>query len=833
MALYKRTLFTIGITVVLLFTAGFTVVEIVFKKSLDRTLHKMLAGFDLVEKDAGDRNMRRVQDAYEELLLSMESKNLDWARWDDAWVFAGNKNQAFINSNMISATVGAMGYDYLIIFDNAGKVLSCASFDEKTGKSRNLSQELLANFTASSPIFTIKDSSSVSSGMIFLPEGPLLFSIRPITHSNGSGPIHGRVMFSQYLDSTLVTKLSMLTHLNLELDPLPKGHELDAVANTGLTALNQDTLLGKLLVRDYNEFPRYMFTISIPRDIRALALRMTDDIYHVARNTDILLLLCFAMGGIAVATMLTVMLTIFIVRPIRLLASQVSTIKKSSDLTVRVNSIGKDEIGKLAVAFNGMLASLEHSQQAVRRQNLERQSILDALPIGLLMLNSDWRITGTPSQTALHWFGSDCIGKSWQSMFGLTSQESITLNEFLEALTQDLMSNKDMQGLNPFPELELQTGMHNWVRIRYFHLPHETPARMDDGIILALLEDITENRMQNDELLALRSENVWFKTVLADPDLFLEFFRESHQGLAAVEVALSSSTSRPSIARAFRHVHTLQGSSSGFGITNLAKEAVDLERQLTILLHHVDQGLSGIQTEVEHNARQSLIRLSQVLSEEEQRLLSSLKQQASDWRTGPSLRIPLHRLREWSALLGSGMGTEVSTAIEDALRMPLARLLHRTLLWFPGMVIRSGKLAELELDGGDVKLPLDWSGMLNDILVHLLRNCVAHGIEAPEERLLLGKKKAGSIHIRGSADHAELSIEIIDDGAGFGIDVNSAFGLGTSILKEYDGLAGRGVGLTAVKAMVEELGGSIQITSRHGVGTTVTLHFHLDPTHVG
>jgi two-component system, chemotaxis family, sensor kinase CheA len=118
--------------------------------------------------------------------------------------------------------------------------------------------------------------------------------------------------------------------------------------------------------------------------------------------------------------------------------------------------------------------------------------------------------------------------------------------------------------------------------------------------------------------------------------------------------------------------------------------------------------------------------------------------------------------------------------------------------------------------------------------VHLLRNAVTHGIEPPKGRAAAGKDPAGRIELRAEQRGGTVAIEVRDDGRGVAAhllaeaaesgslaEVLARPGLSTANGVTQD--AGRGVGLDAVKAHVESLGGSVEVGSETGAGTCVTL----------
>jgi two-component system, chemotaxis family, sensor kinase CheA len=123
---------------------------------------------------------------------------------------------------------------------------------------------------------------------------------------------------------------------------------------------------------------------------------------------------------------------------------------------------------------------------------------------------------------------------------------------------------------------------------------------------------------------------------------------------------------------------------------------------------------------------------------------------------------------------------------------------------------------------------------ISETIIHLLRNAVAHGVELPEERARAGKPARGRIELRAEQRGGLVAIEVYDDGRGVSAkligeagddhslaDVLSQAGFSTA--EEITDVSGRGVGLDAVKAHIESLGGELAVHSEPGHGTTVTL----------
>ena len=161
---------------------------------------------------------------------------------------------------------------------------------------------------------------------------------------------------------------------------------------------------------------------------------------------------------------------------------------------------------------------------------------------------------------------------------------------------------------------------------------------------------------------------------------------------------------------------------------------------------------------------------------------------------------------------------------------------------------QTGKEIEVELSGAELELDRSILDRLGDPLVHLVRNAVDHGIEAPAARREIGKPAAGRLRVEAVRDKDEIRISVRDDGAGIDFEAVRAraveqgllhadladdlppqeiaalvFRPGLSTRDAVSEVSGRGVGMDAVKATIEALGGNVELRSQPGLGTTTTL----------
>jgi chemotaxis protein histidine kinase CheA len=185
----------------------------------------------------------------------------------------------------------------------------------------------------------------------------------------------------------------------------------------------------------------------------------------------------------------------------------------------------------------------------------------------------------------------------------------------------------------------------------------------------------------------------------------------------------------------------------------------------------------------------------------------------------------------------------------------LAPLLESRAVAIPELAREAGKQAEAVLAVGELSVPESVADAVELAATHLLRNSIAHGIEAPRVRAAEGKPMAGTVWVRATRTDDHIRVEIEDDGRGVDTvavrrqairsgllteaEAEAAteadllpllFELGFSTNGRVDELAGRGIGLDAVKAAVERVGGTISVSTHRGRGTT----FHVSiPTERG
>lgn len=166
--------------------------------------------------------------------------------------------------------------------------------------------------------------------------------------------------------------------------------------------------------------------------------------------------------------------------------------------------------------------------------------------------------------------------------------------------------------------------------------------------------------------------------------------------------------------------------------------------------------------------------------------------------------------------------------------------------------IELGKKIDLQMIGAETELDRQVLEIIKDPLTHMVRNSADHGIEDIEGRLAAGKSETGTITLNAYHEGGHILIEIADDGKGLAVEKIRAkaiangmateseldsmtdhqiqqfvFGAGFSTAAQVTSVSGRGVGMDVVKSNIDKIGGTVELSSTEGKGTTFTIKIPL------
>lgn len=196
--------------------------------------------------------------------------------------------------------------------------------------------------------------------------------------------------------------------------------------------------------------------------------------------------------------------------------------------------------------------------------------------------------------------------------------------------------------------------------------------------------------------------------------------------------------------------------------------------------------------------------------------------------------------------------TNLHESVMKVRMVPIESVVNR----FPRMIRdlskKLGKEMELIMTGEETELDRTVIDEIGDPLMHMLRNSADHGLESTIDRLKLGKPQVGTIQLNAYQDGNNVTIDVIDDGAGIDVEkvkasaikkghiteeqaemlsekeaIDLLFRPAFSTAEKISDVSGRGVGLDVVKNKIEGLGGDVEVTTKLGEGTKFTVRLPL------
>src|SRR5580698_8202059 len=196
--------------------------------------------------------------------------------------------------------------------------------------------------------------------------------------------------------------------------------------------------------------------------------------------------------------------------------------------------------------------------------------------------------------------------------------------------------------------------------------------------------------------------------------------------------------------------------------------------------------------------------------------------------------------------------TELQEGVMKTRMQPIGNIWSKFPRTVRDVATMCGKQVRIEMEGKETELDKTIVEAIKDPLTHIVRNSVDHGIEKPERRIAVGKPSEGRLLLRAYHEGGQVIIEISDDGGGLDADkirrkavekglitpeqaarmgeregVNLIFLPGFSTAEKVTNVSGRGVGMDVVKTNIEKIGGTVDVQSKAGTGTTVRMKIPL------
>lgn len=349
MSLRLRTLLVIGATLLVLFAGLHAVSTAIFSR-----------GVETLEQHQAERQMVLGRLMVEGFLAELGKHTRDWAFWDDTCDFMRNGNQAYVRSNLPSATFSQLDFDLFLYFRPDGTLHAGFAYDELQDAVGSPSAACVAAVRENRALTGMLETVPLVTGVIQVEGRPLMVAASPILTSAGEGPSSGTLMIGRYLTPARLQAAAEAAGLDLAL--LPPGGEdppLSAAEPTLIRVEGDDCLAGYFRLAD-----------TLGRDVATIRVNTSRWIRRQVKTSERYLMLNLVVTGVIFLVVVMVLLNRLILARLARLDKGVATIRHAGDLDVRLPVQGRDELECLAATINDTLDTLQQTQNALRHDAL-------------------------------------------------------------------------------------------------------------------------------------------------------------------------------------------------------------------------------------------------------------------------------------------------------------------------------------------------------------------------------------------------------------------------------------------------------------------------------
>lgn len=239
----------------------------------------ILERFTELEAAQTRRNLERVLDGIGSRLQAIERTVVDWAEWDDARQFLLEGDPAFEKRNLTFKTLENLEVSVIAYVTNGGEVRFAGEADPEGERLVPIKESLRRRLLPGSFLPARSRPHESITGIMLLPEGPLLLSCRPVLDSFGKGPSPGLLLMGRWLDRAETAAIGRTVHIPFSLRPLsdqmqPRMREIERLprgaAPISVTIGADDRIYGYGLLRDISGRPVLMAEAAFPRIVQEM-----------------------------------------------------------------------------------------------------------------------------------------------------------------------------------------------------------------------------------------------------------------------------------------------------------------------------------------------------------------------------------------------------------------------------------------------------------------------------------------------------------------------------------------------------------------------------------
>lgn len=509
------------------------------------------------------------------------------------------------------------------------------------------------------------------------------------------------------------------------------------------------------------------------------------------------------------------------------------------------------------IQLQNMVANLEQSQEKITVQNreLENQTnqltevvnkirnLLDNAGQGFVSFGKELIVADEYSAECVMIFNREIAGENIAELLYPQDEKQ---QGFLSSLFTKIISTEDKNLRENYSSLLPQEIIidGNYIQINYKFINH--PIKKNHCEMMLILTDVTKQKEMEEQIQDEKETLSMIVKVVTQYNDFSDAVKGytafCHREVA--KILAENSSVEEGLSTLFTKVHTWKGTFAQLGMQYIVKELHDLEEVLTQLREQEKSESSELLVCLASYPGEKLYSW---LNHELEFLKTILGNEFFSSKDVISIeKVKINEIWEKIKQLPDSLQKQdILFQLETLNYKPFRELLEAYPEYVVELGAKYGKYVEkFSIAGGESLVNPEIYHNFAQSLVHVFRNAVAHGLETSQERLEAGKGEKGKIQCEIIETKEQFTIRIVDDGRGIDVEKIKELAVEKSLVTQEnaltlsdkearalifldgfssatytDDIAGRGVGLYAIRKEVDKLGGEIRVVSQVGIGT--------------
>ncbi|MEN6609914.1 MAG: CHASE4 domain-containing protein [Methanoregulaceae archaeon] len=436
------------------------------------------SGLNQIETEEGRTGTRQVTAALDAEGNALLGTAQDWSRWDDMNRYILERNPDFVESNLDKNSLANINVNLFLVTDNSGNLIFGKVLSRDLKEDSEIPAPVLSGIRRVPAVTNMSGKKTGVSGIVMLPDGPMLVAVSPILPSNLEGPANGTLVMGRYLDNGILSRITGITGFPVTV--LPSGDP--AISPSVLSGLSAEEDASIILPENTSVVQGFTLLTGLDGQRFVLETGMPRTLYHSGFAIVNQFFLIFALSAFIITIIVIGIMDRSVLHPLARLTREVRTYENMPDALPAPVLSGTDELAQLEQTIRESHTSLLESENRFRR-------IVETAQEGIWVMDEK-RVT-------------TFVNARMSSMLGFTPEEmtGTPLSRYVPGDEEDTCDTHQatwMQGMSEQFECRLMKKDGSPLRV----MLSITPIMNGSGYAgsFAMITDISQRKLTEDAL---------------------------------------------------------------------------------------------------------------------------------------------------------------------------------------------------------------------------------------------------------------------------------------------------------------------------------------------